>query len=130
MVYLDSSALVKLVIWEEGSDALAEALLSFPSSVSSALASVEVQRTIRRATPDAEVLARAQQVLAGLILLKLDDAVLRTAAEIPPQALRSLDALHLASALSVGEDLEALITYDDRLATAARESGLRVLAPR
>lgn len=130
MLYLDSSALVKLVIWEEGSDALTELLPQFSSPVSSALASVEVQRTIRRATPDAAVLARAQQVLAGVILLKLDDPVLRVAAELRPEILRSLDALHLATALSIGEDLEALITYDDRLATAASENGLRVLAPR
>jgi predicted nucleic acid-binding protein len=68
-------------------------------------------------------------VLAGLHLLRLDDHVLDAAAALGPATLRTLDALHLASALSLGEDLAAVVVYEDRLAGAARQAGLRVLAP-
>lgn len=72
----------------------------------------------------------AGQVLARVNLLDLDTPILSAASALEPKTLRSLDALHLASALSLGTDLQALVTYDVRLAEAARQAGLEVLAPR
>jgi predicted nucleic acid-binding protein len=129
LVYLDSSAIVKLVLPEKESPAVTALLPEFDGVVSSALAAVEVHRAVRRATSEDRVLRRAEQVLAGLHLLRLDDPVLDAAAALAPATLRTLDALHLVSALSLGEDLAAVVVYDDRLAGAARQAGLRVLAP-
>lgn len=129
LAYLDSSALVKLVLNEPESSALFEAIQQFPYRVSSSLAITEVQRTVRRASEDPLVLARARTVLGGTQLLALDEALLERAAALAPAGLRSLDAIHLASALVLGPDLDAFIAYDRRLLAAASELGLNVLAP-
>lgn len=71
----------------------------------------------------------ARAWLEGLALLPLDDAILDRAAELKPSGLRSLDALHLATALSVRGDVGVLLTYDDRLGDAAAERGLPVASP-
>jgi uncharacterized protein len=128
-LYLDSSALVKLVLPEAESAALLESLAAWPVHVTSELASVEVVRAARRATAEPAVEQRAMEVMAGLHLLKMDADLLAQAARLEPRTLRSLDAIHLASALSLGEDLGAMVIYDGPLAAAAVESGLRVLAP-
>lgn len=133
LAYLDASAIVKLIVPEEESPALLALLGEFDGLVSSALAAVEVHRVVLRglrATPDAAILQRARQVLAGIHLLRLDQEVLNAAAELRPETLRTLDALHLASAMTLEGDLTAFIVYDDRLAAAARQAGLQVLAPR
>ncbi len=130
LLYLDSSALVKLVIEEAESAALLTALAAWPERCSSELAVVEVERAARRASLDPADLERARTVLAGLHLLRLDREVLTLAARLEPTTLRSLDALHLATALQLGEDLGAFAAYDGGLAEAARERGLVVLAPR
>jgi predicted nucleic acid-binding protein len=127
---MDSSAIVKLILPEEESPALLALLGEFDGLVSSALAAVEVSRAVLRATSEASVLHRARQVLAGIHLLRLDQEVLNAAAELPPETLRTLDALHLASAMTLEGDLTALVVYDDRLAEAARRTGLQVLSPR
>jgi len=75
------------------------------------------------------VLRRADAVLGAMTLIRVDEPVLRHAGALEPMAMRTLDALHLATALSIGDDPEAFITYDDRLATAARHAGLVVLQP-
>lgn len=129
LLYLDSSALVKLVLPETESAALLESLAAWPACVSSELARVEVVRAARRATIDPTVEQRAGEVLAGLHLLKIDDDILDRAARLEPRMLRSLDAIHLASALSLGEDLGAIAIYDNGFATAAAALGLKVLAP-
>jgi predicted nucleic acid-binding protein len=130
LAYLDSSAIVKLVLPEAESPALLALLREFDGLVSSALAAVEVSRAILRATPEAAILQRARQVLAGFHLLRLDQEVLNAAAELRPETLRTLDALHLASAMTLEGDLTAFVVYDDRLAEAARRTGLQVLSPR
>jgi len=128
-LYLDSSALVKLVLPETESAALLESLAEWPIRISSDLAHLEVMRAVRRATTDSAAEQRAEEVLAALYLLKIDSEILGRAARLEPRALRSLDAVHLASALSLGDDLGAIVIYDGALSTAAAACGLNVLAP-
>lgn len=129
ILYLDSSALVKLVLPEAESGVLLECLSPWPVLVTSDLARVEVVRAARRATANPAAEKRAEEVLAGLYLLKIDNDVLSEAARLEPRTLRSLDAVHLASALSLGVDLGPIVTYDSNMATAATGCGLEVLAP-
>lgn len=128
MIYLDSSAIVKLVVREAETGALVDALGPKPPAVSSSLARVEVLRSARR-TGMADVVSRAQEVLAGVALLGMDQGVLSRAAELHPVELRTLDAIHLATALTLGGDLEGFVTYDRRLREAASREGLPVLEP-
>jgi predicted nucleic acid-binding protein len=128
-LYLDSSALLKLVVLEPESAVLREFLRTYASRLASALVEVEVPRALRRAGyGDAED-RRAREVLARVALVDADRRVLRAAATLGPPALRSLDAVHLATALSLGQDLAGIVTYDRRLADAARGAGLEVWAP-
>jgi uncharacterized protein len=129
VLYLDSSALVKLVLPEAESTALLESLAAWPARVTSELASVEVLRAVRRVAVDPALEQRAEEVMAGVHLLKMDDDILGRAARLEPRTLRSLDAIHLASALSLGNDLGAVAAYDGPLATAAVACGLEVVAP-
>ena len=129
LVYLDSSALVKLVVHEEETDALRAWLSSHPGTVSSALAVAEVRRAIGRVSARRSLADRARLVLDGVALLAVDIAVLESAAGLKPPELRTLDAIHVASALSLGADLLAFVTYDERQASAARKAGLPVQSP-
>jgi predicted nucleic acid-binding protein len=129
LLYLDSSALVKLVLPELESAALLKGLESWPARVTSELARVEVLRAARRAAADAAVERRAEQVLAGIHLLRIDDEILDRAARLEPRTLRTIDAIHLASALSLGGDLGAMAIYDAVLAKAATACGMVVTAP-
>jgi predicted nucleic acid-binding protein len=88
-----------------------------------------VVRAVRRATAQPGAEQRAEKVLAGLHLLKMDDDIFSAAARLEPRSLRSLDALHLASALSLGADLGAIVIYDSNMSAAAKAHGLQVLAP-
>lgn len=126
-VYLDSSALVKLVAQERESRALASFLTSRPHQISCALATVEVIRAIKAFHP--ALVVRARQVLREIDLLRLDDALLTSAADIEPLVLRSLDAIHLAAAQTIADDIRELVTYDQRLARAATHLGFAVVAP-
>ncbi|TNF72951.1 MAG: PIN domain-containing protein [Acidobacteria bacterium] len=128
-IYVDSSALVKLVLPEAESTALLTLLGDQVEPISSALATVEVMRAARRASRDSEVHTRAAVVMAALHLVRVDDEILAGAANIEPETLRSLDAIHLASALSLAPEVEAMIVYDADLSEAASRAGLRVLAP-
>lgn len=118
---------MRLVLVEDGSDAVAQ-LLDGQARVSSALVIVEFERAVRRGAP--ERAAAVPEVLAGLTLFGPDRSVLARAARLAPAELRSLDAIHLASALLVADDLDGFVCYDSRLAEAATALGLRVLAPR
>jgi len=125
--YLDSSALVKLVVDEQESQELRRALEAWPRRVSSRISVVEVLRAVRRRDPPGEHLAR--QVLTGTRLLAVGDAVLVAAAQLHPPRLRSLDAIHVASALRLGEGLAAFVSYDARQLEAAAAAGLPVVSP-
>jgi predicted nucleic acid-binding protein len=128
-VYFDSSAIVKLIVAERESDALQASLAEWPDRVSAALAEVEVHRLLWRTRASSELLARARDVLDAFVLVRLDDAVLSRAATLKDRQLRALDAIHLATALSLGDDPEAFITYDARLARAAERERLPVRHP-
>jgi predicted nucleic acid-binding protein len=129
ITYLDSSAVVKLISRERETRAMAEFLSERPETITSAITPVEVRRAVRRARSSQAQLARAEDVLERLNLLAVDDYVLSLAGEVEPVALRSLDAIQLASALSVREHLRDFIAYDVRLGQAAREAGLETVAP-
>lgn len=126
MLYLDSSAIVKLVAREVGTPELVQTVRADPEVVSSALAWTEVVRAVRRSGGRP---ARAEAVLERIALVPIDDGIIRSASRLLPTALRTLNAIHLATALSLEADLAALVTYDERLAAAARGAGLEVRAP-
>ena len=129
LVYLDSSALVKLVVREPESTALVEFLQGHSERVSSALALSEVPRALRRAGFGTSERRRARQVLSRVALVDVDRRTLAAAAALDPPTLRTLDAIHLATALTLREDLTALVTYDRRLAAAAERAHVEVNAP-
>jgi predicted nucleic acid-binding protein len=128
MIYLDSSALVKLVVVEPESAALRRYLRTRPQRASCALAKVEVVRAVR--PHGATAMTRARRLMRRLDVIQLDDELLESAAGLSSTVLRSLDAIHLAAALTLAEELTALVTYDERMATAAVTLGLPVAAPR
>jgi hypothetical protein len=130
VVYLDSSALVKLVFAESESAALRGFLVDWRSRASSVLARTEVARVANRLGASDDVSARTADVLEHIALIALDNGIATRAGEIGPPALRTLDAIHLATALSLSDDLGGIVTYDRRLADAARRAGLTVWAPR
>jgi predicted nucleic acid-binding protein len=97
--------------------------------VSSALALAEVPRALRRAGFGRVERRRARAVLAGVALVDADRRILSAAAALEPSTLRTLDAIHLATVLTLGDELAALVTYDRRLTEAARRAHVEVLAP-
>ncbi|OFW12866.1 MAG: ribonuclease [Acidobacteria bacterium RIFCSPLOWO2_12_FULL_67_14] len=126
--YLDSSAIVKLAIREPESTALRRYLRRRQPLVSSALARTEVLRALLPAGDEA--VARGRSVLQRLDLVRVNDRVLNAAAVLRPPELRSLDAIHLATAQQLGHELTALVTYDDRMVIAAKQLGYRIARPR
>jgi predicted nucleic acid-binding protein len=126
-IYVDSSALVKLAVREPESAALRRYLARHRPLVSSALARTEVVRALLPLGPEA--VRRGRAVLARVDLLRINDRVLDAAGLMVPADLRSLDAIHLASAEQLGPDIRAFVTYDERQATAAGGRGFRVIRP-
>lgn len=130
LVYADSSALVKLVRREAESDALRAFLRGAPELVTAEVAVVEVTLAAQRSIPDARAAARkANDVLSRVDLVRLDAAVVEEACRPRSAPLRALDAIHLASGLSLGDLVEAFVCYDAQLTAAAVEAGLDVHAP-
>lgn len=126
--YLDTSALVKLVVYEPETDALRAWLAaSEREPVASDLARTELMRTVRRAA--SELAPNARRVLDAITLTQVTTAVFEQAGRIEPATLRGLDAIHLAAALDWGDDLRGLVTYDRVLADAASACGIAVIAP-
>jgi len=127
-LYIDASAALKLVVEEPESSALADALAG-DQLISSEICRVELARALLRLGlgQGAERLVRG--VVERIELLRLDDQILDRAGELGPNDLRTLDAIHLASALAIGRELNAVVTYDRRLAGAAEDAGLAVLSP-
>lgn len=127
-IYADTSALVKLVVAEPETTALRKWLSgTAPQLVACDLVRTELVRAVRRAVPERIPLAR--QVLDTLVLTRVRADVFEQAGRLNPIDLRSLDAVHLAAALDLGDDLDAVLTYDDRLTTAALAHGIPVEAP-
>jgi predicted nucleic acid-binding protein len=132
VIYLDSAALVKLVRVEAESQALVDWLNGQAGQrlVASALVEVEVPRALRRSQP--AVLGAVAATLARIDRIEIDAAVRATAAAYVDPALRSLGAVHLATAdqlVASGKTVVAFVTYDTLLAAAAQAAGLDVVAP-
>jgi predicted nucleic acid-binding protein len=125
--YLDSSAIVKLAVQEPESAALRRYLRSKRVLVTSALARTEVARAMLPLGPAA--VARGEDVLRRVDVVRINDEILKTAGSMLPVELRSLDAIHLATALAIGGDLARVCTYDDRMTSSANALGLAVVAP-
>ena len=129
MIYLDSSALVKLALTEPESAELASWLADRADQpvVSSALHRAEVPRAVWQAEPGA--LPRSYKVIRRIARVALSADVLDESATVPPQELSPAQAIHLASALAVQRDLTAFVAYDESLLAAARDAGLPVASP-
>jgi hypothetical protein len=116
-----------LVVSEPESASVRQFLADSVTRVSSRVLAVELMRAVGRRSPDS--LAHARSLLGVMEFVELDESVAERAAELEPVGLRSLDAIHLASALALADELDAFITYDARQADAARALGLTVVAP-
>lgn len=130
-IYLDSSAIVKVVVHEPGWPALEMYLRDHPSRSASRVASVEVRRALGRVDglEGVALTARLRLAFQGLSIIEFDAEIASAAAELRPATLRSLDAIHLASALELGDDLVAVVTYDSRMLAAAKELGIATASP-
>ena len=126
LAYLDTSAFVKTIVAEPESDQLARWLADRPLRVSCALLRTEAIRALRPHGADAVTAARRQ--LRAVRLVRLDDRLLDAAGDVPGE-IRALDAIHLAAALSLGSDLDVLVTYDRRMEAVASELGITVVSP-
>jgi predicted nucleic acid-binding protein len=126
-VYVDTSALARVLLEDPDKQVIGHALTAFDRKVASRLLGVELRRVgLRR-----ELSSRAETLLTDVSLLPIDEQILAAAERLTPSSVGTLDAIHLATALRLaGEDkLDALMTYDKRLAQGAKEHGLAVLAP-
>lgn len=127
-VYADSSALAKLVLDEAESEALVAWLLETDAELyASELCATELMRVVRRLDPERAPAVR--EVMAACSILVLTPQAYDQAGRMQPDELRTLDALHLAAALLAGDELDGMLSYDSRLLTAAREAGLKPIAP-
>lgn len=127
LIYADSSALVKLIIDEPESAALERHLNGMPVLATSQIALVEVSRASGLANPSEEVRNEVEKLLASCMLVAVTGQLLRAARKLASAAVRTLDAIHLASALRIEAD--ELLAYDARLLAAARNQGLEVATP-
>ncbi len=126
LAYVDSSALAKLILDEADASAMRRWYVEAEQVACSVVGTIETRRAVARKVdaPD-----RVDLILRSVIRLDIDAGIARVAAALPPLALRTLDAIHLASALTLISELDAFVTYDDRLAAAARTVGLPVIRP-
>ena len=128
LAYMDSSALVKLVVAEPETSALEADLAKRDGLLASRLAALECRRAVRRVSSK-RMLGHVDDMLEAVLLMDITPAVLEAAARVDPPLLRSLDAIHVATALATHDPTLEVITYDDRLAEAAAANGLRVVQP-
>jgi predicted nucleic acid-binding protein len=125
IVYVDSSALVRLATDEPGAEAVAALISEDSEIVTSAVSLVEVRRALARVAPGYD----PDDILDQCIVIALDASVIARAGLLAPASLRSLDAIHVASALMIADDLDAFVTCDQRQASAAVAAGLPVSVP-
>jgi uncharacterized protein len=130
LYYADTSAVIKLLVEETHSKAFAAFYDSHGDAewVSSALLRIELTRAVSRAIP--VLLPDARDLLLAFSYVAIDDDIVEAAMNEPDRRLRSLDAIHLATARLLGPDIDALASYDDRLTTAAKDAGLDTISPR
>ena len=133
VLYADTSALVKLVVLEAETEALEETLDQWRDVATSAITTVELIRAVTRARTKANVVVADEWALFGVLAataeIPLTDEIRSEASTLAPVELRTLDSIHLASALSLGDDLAGVLTYDERMQNAASIRGLEWLAP-
>jgi predicted nucleic acid-binding protein len=130
LYYADTSAVIKLLVEESHSKAFAAFYDAHADAewVSSALLRIELTRAVTRALP--VLLPDARDLLLAFSFVAIDDDIVEAAVNEPDRGLRSLDAIHLATARVLGEELDALVSYDDRLLKAATDAGLATTSPR
>ncbi len=130
LYYADTSAVIKLLVEESHSKAFAAFYDAHADAewVSSALLRIELTRAVTRALP--ALLPDARDLLLAFSFVAIDEDIVEAAMNEPDRGLRSLDAIHLATARILGEDLDALVSYDDRLLKAATDAGLGTACPR
>jgi predicted nucleic acid-binding protein len=133
VLYADTSALVKLVVHETESEAIEAEISRWDLIATSDIAAIELPRATARARAEGRAGVADGRVvlelLAALAIVPLTDEVRALAATMEPVELRTLDAIHLACALALGDDLAGVLTYDLRMADAARDAGVAVIAP-
>jgi predicted nucleic acid-binding protein len=129
LYYADTSAVIKLLAEETHSKAFAAFYDSHADAewVSSALLRIELIRAVTRAMP--ALLPDARDLLTAFSYITIDDDIAEAAMNEPDRGLRSLDAIHLATARILAPELDALVSYDDRLIKAARDAGLVTASP-
>jgi len=129
MIYLDSAAVVKLVHAESESQTLRDWLDERAETgwTSSVLVEIESSRALARYAPEA--VARLHPILDLIELVELDAGIRILAQTVKPATVRSLDTIHLATALRIRSQLTSFVTYDKRLADAAQAAGLTVDMP-
>ncbi len=129
MYYVDTSAAAKLVLSERHSAAMRRWAESHEAELcSSDILRTELQRAVRRHAPQSTT--RVRDLLTAIVLTAVTADLCERAARVEPPPLRALDALHLAAAMDLGNDLDAIATYDDRLAEAAQANGIATISPR
>ncbi len=126
LAYVDSSALVKLVLAEAGSEAMLRWYVESERVATSRIGIVETNRAARRREHDPSHL---EAVAASIEIIEVDAAIAQRAALMGPPGLRTLDAIHVASALALSSEMDAFVTYDQRLVDVARAIGLPVVSP-
>ena len=126
LAYIDASAIVKLVLTEPESDEMARWYVESDRVSTSLVGIVETRRAVARRPHDSVHLER---VVSGIEVIGVTVRIGERAAAIAPPMVRTLDAIHLATAISIGTSLTSFVTYDDRLADAARALGLPVVSP-
>ncbi|MGP7999659.1 MAG: type II toxin-antitoxin system VapC family toxin [Streptosporangiaceae bacterium] len=130
LYYADTSAVIKLLV----ADSYSKAFAAFYDAhadvewVSSALLRIELTRAVTRALP--ALLPDARDLLLAFSFVAIDDDIVEAAMNEPDRGLRSLDAIHLATARILGEDLDAIVSYHDGLLKAATDAGLPTVSPR
>jgi predicted nucleic acid-binding protein len=129
VIYIDTSALVKLIWQEPESPELARYLADRDEDrlVSSALLAIETRRTVLREDPTQ--LPRADLLLTRVGQVAISDPIVESASRLPDAALRSLDAIHLATALLLGREVDVLVSYDKRMCSAAQARAIATASP-
>ena len=129
LYYADTSAVIKLLVEESHSKAFAAFYDAHADAewASSALLRIELTRAVSRAMPT--LLPDARDLLPAFSFVAIDDDIVEAAMNEPDRGLRSRDAIHLATARILGEDLDAIVSYDDRLLKAATDAGLATASP-
>jgi len=134
ILYVDTSALLKLLVREAESTAIERELMQWPSLATSMITEVELPRAVARARedrPDTVIDGSLilQGVLASAAMIDLSEDIVAGARSVAPVHVGALDAIHIASALSLGQELAGVATYDNRMADALTDLGIDVIAP-